>query len=158
MATEYWVADSKSGVPEIMANLMGHHPDLVLVEDEIAVIFREKASKRGGKIILGNSKKAPALVGVLGDTDFKFILEIAFDEWGSLNTKQKGGLIDHLLCGCRVEENPKTGEMRCFIAPPDVAFYWDELDRNGDWRPRPVDASEVELQAFTEVFSATVDA
>lgn len=153
MATEYWLAGDDSGVPAILESLLGHHPDLVLVEDEIAVIFREKASKKGGKIILGNAKKAPALVGVLGETDYKFILEIAADEWQSLNSKEKTGLIDHLLCACRVEENANTGEMKCFIAPPDVSFYWDELDRNGDWRPRPADATETELQKFTDVFS-----
>ena len=158
MATEYWKAGADSGIPKIMEELLGNHPDLVLVEDEIAVIFREKASKRGGKVVLGNAKKAPALVGVLGDTDYKFILEIAFDEWNGLNSKQKTGLIDHLLCGCRVEENSNTGEIRCFIAPPDVAFYWDELDRNGDWRPRPADASDNELQQFAEVFSGVADA
>lgn len=158
MATEYWIAGEDSGIPSIAQSLMGNHPDLVLVEDEIAFIFREKASKRGGKVILGNAKKAPALVGVLGDTDYKFILEVAFDEWQSLNTKQKTGLIDHLLCACRVEENANTGDMKCFIAPPDVSFYWDELDRNGDWRPRPTDASEAELQQFTEVFSSAGDA
>jgi hypothetical protein len=133
---EYWQAGADSGVPEIMKGLLGHHPDLVLVEDEIAVVFREKASKRGGKVVLGNAKKAPGLVGVLGDTDYKFVLELAYDEWSTLTGKQKTGLIDHMLCACGVEENPQTGNMKCFIRTPDVAYFWDELDRQGDWRPR----------------------
>lgn len=158
MATEYWIAGKDTGVPEIMGHLKGHHPDLILVEDEIAVIFREKSSKRGGKVILGKAKKAPALVGILGETDYKFILEVAFDEWDGLSNKQRSALLDHLLCACRVEENPNTGEMRCFIAPPDVSFFWDELDRHGDWRPRPADAGEVEIKQFTEIFTPSGDA
>ena len=137
MAVDYWKADKDSGIPKMLTTLLGHHPDLVLVEDEIAVVFREKAAKKGGKVVLGNSKKAPAMIGVLGDTDYKFILEIAADEWGDLTSKQQLALVDHLLCTCGVEENPNTGNMRCFIRTPDVAFFWDELDRHGDWRPRP---------------------
>lgn len=135
MATEYWKAGED--VMTMMESLLGHHPDLALVEDEIAVVFREKAAKKGGKIVLGSSKKAPAMLGVLGDTEYKFILEIAADEWQSLTNKQQLALVDHLLCGCGVEENPTTGTMKCFLRTPDVAFYWDELDRHGDWRSRP---------------------
>jgi len=135
MATEYWKAGED--VMTMMTSLLGHHPDLALVEDEIAVVFREKAAKKGGKIVLGSSKKAPAMIGVLGDTEYKFILEIAADEWQSLTNKQQLALVDHLLCGCGVEENPTTGTMKCFLRSPDVAFYWDELDRHGDWRSRP---------------------
>ena len=135
MAVDYWKAGND--VNTMMNTLLGHHPDLVLVEDEIAVVFREKAAKRGGKIVLGSSKKAPSMLGVLGDIEYKFILEIAADEWQGLTNKQQLALLDHLLCGCGVEENANTGTMKCFIRTPDVAFYWDELDRHGDWRPRP---------------------
>ena len=122
------------------AILAEHHDRLVLVSDEIAVVFREKAGKKGGKGVLGTPKKAPPLIGVLGDTDYKFVLEIAGDEWLTLTEDQRKALIDHLLCACQVEEDPDSGNVRCFIAPPDVSFYWAELDRHGDWRPRPVDA------------------
>ena len=135
MATDFWKAGKD--VMDQMETLLGHHPDLALVEDEIAIIFREKAAKKGGKVVLGSSKKAPSLLGVLGDTEYKFILELAADEWQGLTNKQQLALLDHLLCGCGVEENPTTGTMKCFIRTPDVAFFWDELDHHGDWRPRP---------------------
>jgi hypothetical protein len=136
MAIEYWKADDTSGIPEILKGLLGHHPDLILVEGEIAVVFREKATKRGGRVVLGNAKKAPGLLGVLGETPYKFVLEIAADEWSGLTNKEKTALVDHMLCACGVEENPQTGNMKCFIRSPDVAYFWDELDRHGDWRPR----------------------
>lgn len=124
-------------IVDMMKDLIGkHHPDLAIIVDEIALVIREKAGQRGGKVILGKSQKASPLFGVLGDTDYKFILELAGDEWQNLTTRQKNALLDHLLCSCRAEEGD-DGTPKYFIAPPDVNFYWDELDRWGDWRPRP---------------------
>lgn len=128
---------AEQDIVDMVKDLVGqHHPDLALVVDEIAVVIREKAGKRGGKAVLGKSQKASPLIGVLGDTDYKFILELAGDEWQNLTTKQRTALLDHLLCSCRAEEGD-DGNQKFFIAPPDVSFYWDELDRHGDWRPRP---------------------
>lgn len=126
-----------SDIVDMVKDLVGkYHPDLALVVDEIAVVMREKAGQRGGKAILGKSSKASPLFGVLGDTDYKFILEIGGDAWLELTTRQQNALLDHLLCSCRAEEDDK-GTLKYSIAPPDVNFYWDELDRWGDWRPRP---------------------
>lgn len=141
-----WKATTEnSNVPELLAAQLAHHPDLVLCEDEIAVIFKEKASKKGGQVVLGAAKKAPNLLSVLGDTDWKFILEIAYDEWQDLNLKQQAALLDHLLCGCGVEEDAIKGTTKYFLKPPDVAFYFGELERHGDWRPRPADAPDGDI-------------
>lgn len=129
-----------NAVVDIMKELIGqYHPDLAPINQEIAVIFREKAAKRGGQVILGKSQKAPPLIGVLGDTEYKFILEIAADEWQGLSKSQRVALLDHLLCSCRALEDEEKGDIKYFIAPPDVSFFYDELDRNGDWRPRPTE-------------------
>lgn len=134
--SDIWEAgeDVKKLVQHYIAN---YHPNLALVDDEIGVVFRGKAGKRGGMVVLGSSKKAPPILNALSKGNYKFIIELAGDEWPTLSNAQQGALIDHLLCACRVEENPKSGEIKCFIAPPDVQFYWGELDRHGDWRPRP---------------------
>jgi hypothetical protein len=113
-----------------------HHPDLALYVDEIAIVFQEKASKVGDKVILGKPSKANALFGVLGDVDFKFVLTLAADEWLNLTRRQQGILLDSLLCACRAEEDDK-GNVKCRIARPDVSYFYDELDRYGDWYPRP---------------------
>lgn len=118
---------------EVVAN---YHPDLALVVDEIAIVFKEKASKSGGKITLGKASKASPLFGVLGDTDYKFIITLAADEWANLTIRQRQALMDSMLCACRVEEDD-NGTPVCGIALPDVSYFYDELDRWGDWRPRP---------------------
>lgn len=136
MATDMWEAGSD--VWAIAQDLISkHHPNLALVDKEIAVIFRGKATKSGGQVVLGRSRKANALFKVLGKNDYKFILEIAGDEWGHLSDDQHIALIDHLLCACHVEEDEKSGEVKCSIASPEVSFFWEELKRHGDWRPRP---------------------
>lgn len=146
-------------VVDMVRVLIGkYHPDLALCVDEIAVLFREKAAKKGGIALLGKSQKAPPLIGVLGDTDYKFILELAQDEWLNLDTSKQNALLDHLLCGCRAEETD-SGEIKYSIAPPDVSFYWDELNRHGDWRPRPeTENDDVDLVATFSKSTATSSA
>lgn len=136
MSNDVWEAGQD--VVELMQfHIAQHHPSLASVDKDIAIIFKTKATKRGGQVILGTSRKAPSILDVLGKSTYKFILEIASDEWALLSDGQRSALIDHLLCACRVEEDPETAELKCSVAPPDVQFYWDELTRHGDWRPRP---------------------
>lgn len=131
---DVWIAEDD--VQETMRELISqYHPDLVAVEKQTTLVFREKATKAGDGVFLGKSKKAPPLLGVLTDTDWKFVIELAWDEWQSLNSKQRVALIDHHLCACRVELDQKTQDVkRCYIQPPDVAFYKDEVERHGFWR------------------------
>jgi len=132
--SELWFAEDeiKNTVKELISK---YHPDLVVVEDQIAILMREKASKTGEYVKLGASKKAPTVMNVLGTKDWQFIIEIADDEWKSLNNKQKVALLDHHLCSLRVELDEQTqGVKKTFIQPPDVAFYKDEVERHGFWR------------------------
>ena len=133
MAMDMWKADKDvmAKVEELVANF---HPHLALVDSEIAIIFREKSAKAGGQAILGKSKKASPLLGVLGDVEYKFIIELAGDEWSGLTEAQRTALLDHHLCALQVEENPQTGTMKCFIAPPDFIGFRGELERHGIWR------------------------
>lgn len=133
---DIWLAGNDV-LTEVKSLLREHHPQLLPIQDEIAVIFREKGSKRGGKVSLGATKKAPQILSVLGQTDYKFVIELAADEWQSLTTPEKTALLDHHLCACGQREVEQTGEMKYFVEPPDVAFFWDELDRHGAWRAKP---------------------
>jgi len=134
---EMWKA-SKEIVDQVQGLIKKHHPDLAIVMDEIAVIFRETAAKRGGRVILGKTSKASPLIanGILSDAPWKFIIELPADEWEKLTSRQKEALLDRHLCACRTEVNDKTGETKYLLASPDVAYYWDEIDRWGDWYPR----------------------
>ena len=152
MATEIWKA--KKEVQDMMRDLVAkNHPDLALTVDEIVVLFREKATKKGGKVILGSSKKAPSLLSILSDIDCKFIIEVAADEWQNLRLGHQKALLDHHLCALRVEEDDKTGDYKYFVAPPDIGYYFDEYERHGDWRPKD-DASTT----TTTATSTTADA
>lgn len=131
---EVWFADDeiKNTIKELIAN---YHPDLVVVEDLIALLMRDKASKSGETVRLGGTKKAPSVMNLLGTKDWQFIIEIADDEWKSLNNKQKVALLDHLLCSLRVELDETTGGVKkTSIQPPDVAFFKEEVERHGFWR------------------------
>jgi hypothetical protein len=130
---EVWVVedDIMESVRELIAN---HHPDLVPVEKEIAVVYREKAAKAGDVVQLGKARKAPPLLGVLTDTKWKFVLEIAHDEWQNLNNKQRLALLDHLLCSCRTDEDEVTGDVKKHYLVPAIPYHKEEVERHGWWR------------------------
>jgi hypothetical protein len=141
MAVEYFKANKE--VQDQVMDLVGkYHPDLATVVEEIVVVFRDKASKAGGQVILGTSKKVPPLANALAGEEFKFVLEIAADEWENLDSKQREALLDHLLCACRCEEDPKTGNEKLYVAKPDVTAYRENVERYGMWFPKPKDAAK----------------
>ena len=142
MATDFWMAQPE--VYDTMRQLIAHnHPDLVLCEDEIAIVFREKAGKSGGQAVLGTSRKVAPLVNALSDKTYRFVLELAADVWEhQLTAKQREALIDHLLCMCRCEEDPKTGEAKYSVAKPDFSAFRENLERYGMWFPKEESESE----------------
>jgi hypothetical protein len=134
-----WKANAEvhKQVLDLIAN---NHPDLALISDEIVVIFREKAGKSGGQVILGRPKRASALANVLSGEDFKFILEIGADTWEhELSALQREALLDHLLCGCTAEEDPKTGDPKLGLRAPDITAYRENIERYGMWFPKDPD-------------------
>lgn len=136
MSTEYWKAEQS--VVDTMKSLVGqNHPDLALVVDEIAVVFREKAGKSGGQVVLGSAKKVTPLANALAGESYKFVLELPADVWEhELTSKQREALLDHLLCACRCEEDAKSGELKCTVAKPDVMAFRDNVERYGMWFPK----------------------
>lgn len=134
---DIWKAGTKEQ-KRLTKLIKDHFPHLLLIQDDIAFIFREKAKEApGGQVILGNTKKAPSLLAVLTDKKFeyRFILEIAADQWNTLDNKQQEALLFHHLCSMKVEENADTGEVKCQIRPPDFYGYKEEVEKYGMWRP-----------------------
>lgn len=120
-----------------------NHPDLALVVDEIVVIFRDRAGKSGGRVTLGKTQRVSPMANALGATSYKFLIELAADQWeNELDSAKQEALLDHLLCSCRTEEDPKTGEPKCSIANPDISAFRDNIERYGMWFPK--DESEGE--------------
>jgi len=121
-------------VYELMRELVAkYHPHLALVDREITILFREKASETGGIPVMGKVSKVPEWVSEIDKANWKFKIEIASDVWKNLTPKQQEALMDHLLCGCRVEEK-KDGSVKCFTVPPDIQAYEEEIERHGIWR------------------------
>lgn len=155
MAVDIWKANDE--VHTKIKDLIGqNHPDLALIVDEIVVVFREKAGKSGGQVILGNSKKVAALANAIGNTDFKFVVEVAADLWeNELSSKQQEALLDHLLTACRCEEDPKSGEFKCSVAKPDIMAFRENVERYGMWFP--VEDKEEGPSPVEEMFGADTE-
>lgn len=137
---------------QIMQDLIGdHHPDLALIDDKIVILFREKAVKKGGQVILGNTKKGPPLLPILSEKKYSyyFIIELAADEWQTLDNTQKQALVDHHLYSMKVEEDEKSGGVKCSIKPYDFAGYREEFERWGMWRPMPDETVSAVEKMFT---------
>lgn len=130
-------------VQEVLTHLIGnHHPHLADISNDIAVIFKEKCSRKGGVPILGKTSKAPAILSVLGEHNYEFVIELGADCWNKLNEDQRKALLDHQLCFIGGDEDEKTAEMKYYLTTPDVYYFSDEVLRNGHWRPDLSDASE----------------
>lgn len=135
MAVEYWKA--RKEIQDMGMTLIGqNHPDLATVAEEIVIVYREKAGKSGGQVILGTSKKVTPLANALAGEDYKFVLEIAADQWEDLTGRQREALVDHLLTACRCEEDPKSGHLKCSVAKPDIMAFRENIERYGMWFPK----------------------
>lgn len=131
--SKFWKADED--VFEVMRALIAKHfPDLALCDREIAILFREKATKSGGRAVMGAARKASSQIEALSDVEWKFIMEIAWDEWKGLNQNTREALLFHLLSHFKVEEDEETHELKFGIVKPEVVFFERELEVYGAWR------------------------
>jgi len=135
MANDLWKAGDEvyKTMQTLIANNMNLAP-LALVDDEILVVFKEKASKSGEHVIAGKTSKANALLGVVDEKNWKFVITLAGDAWQAMGNAEREALLFHHLCACGVEENPETGNMKCFVKLTDVSFFREEVEKYGFWR------------------------
>lgn len=133
MSDKLWKAgdDVMAAMRDLIAK---YHPHLALCDDEIAILFKEKATQVGDLVIAGKTAKASELFGILGEVKYKFIITLAADQWAKMSDAERVALLDHHLCACKAEENPQTGNSTYKVIPPDVYFYRGELERHGLWR------------------------
>lgn len=137
-----------------------YHPHLALIEEDIGVVFREKATEKAGLVIAGATKKAPPILPILTDKKFtyKFIIELGANAWNELDERQKMALLDHHLCAMKVEEDANTGEIKCVLRPPDFVGYKEEVERWGMWRPMDDDTLSIIEEMFGKKAQETQDA
>lgn len=134
--TEMWKAGAE--VYKTMESLIAKNKNLsnlALVDDQILIVFKEKASTSGEHVIAGKTSKANVLLGIVdGEKDWKFVITLASDQWAKMSDSDREALLFHHLCACGVEENPQSGTIKCFVKLPDVSFFRDEVENYGFWR------------------------
>jgi len=119
-------------VENLANSLIGtHHPELATAI--IRYIFKEKASSKGGKIVLGSVKKLSDQQKFLMEGHPDFLLEIPLDVWNEMDGAKRTALVDHFLERCTGEEEEQTSEMKWATREPDVHEFSSILRRHGAW-------------------------
>lgn len=106
-----------------------YHPELI--NARMLYIFVDKASKKGGKELMGKAQKVSGVWEFYTEKDF--VLTVPADVWGTLEEAQKTALVDSLLERCAGEEDEKSGETKWSIREPDVQEFSNILERHGAW-------------------------
>lgn len=112
--------------------IASHHPHLAVCDDQIAVLFTEKAASAGDCVVSGKVAKASPLIGLLGDKEYKFVITLIAEIWQNLTDNQRVALLDHHLCACRTKE-AEGGDIKYHIQKPELNLYKDNLERYGFW-------------------------
>lgn len=123
----FWRADEEVK-PIAEKVIAAHRRDLFNVN--FVFIFKEKASKKGGKIVIAKVRKVRAKEKIAYDSDVDFVIEIGHNAWEELNDKQKEAVIFHELCHCLVDEN-EEGEKELSILPHEIEEFADVIEVYG---------------------------
>ena len=156
MANLPWKAGTE--VYKTMEQLIANNAslsNLALVDEEILIVFKEKASKNGDMTIPGATSTAGALLSVVGETPWKFVITLAADAWQAMGSKEQEALLFHHLSACGVSENPTSGDLKCFKRLPEVSFFREEVEKYGFWRTT---GTIPEPDLITELFGEAKDA
>lgn len=117
---------------EIARNLISkHHHELA--EAKFKFLCRNKAALAGGEKIPGTIKKASPMEKHICGGECDFIMTISLDVWNDYSNTQRTALIDHLLTRCVAQEDPKSGDMKYKVRPPQVQEFPEIAERYGTW-------------------------
>lgn len=118
----------------MQALIASHFPLLAGIDDQILIVFKDKATKSGEVVIAGKTSKASPLLGVVSETAYLFVITLASDHWQTLTDAQREALLFHHLAACSVVEDPEDGSLVCSVRVPDVSFFREEVEHYGFWR------------------------
>lgn len=152
MAQTYENAESVEGIANSL--IPTHHPDLATAK--FRYVFKEKASKKGGKTVLGTVKKMSDLLYFL--IDAHYLVEIPLEVWNTLDETKRVALVDHLLERCVGEEDSESGEMKWKTREPDVQEFASILRRHGAWTEDLVNFVSVGQSIDLSYMTGEVDA
>ena len=126
---EVWKANED--IHEMMRELVGkYHPDLALVVDEIIIVFTEKGNKA---VVQGSASRVSPMMNIVGGTNYKFMIVLPADKWEQeMTSREREILLNHHLFSCRTDEDPNTGEPKCYMARPDVVAFAENVEIYGE--------------------------
>jgi hypothetical protein len=127
---EYWKAEE---VEEIADRYMKYHSDLVGAN--VAFIFQEKATKQGGKPLVGRVSKVPLKYRVYMEKGnngepYDFLITIGYDAWQELNQTAREAWVDYLLEHCYGKEKD-DGSIVWHTRTPEVQVFTTIVNRHG---------------------------
>jgi predicted metallopeptidase len=117
-----------------------------LAPARIDYVFRSKASRSRGHVVLGKARKITGLSAFLagnGNDPF-FVVEIALDEWVMLDEDGKRALVDHELCHLNMDD-----EGGLDLRGHDLEEFEAIVRRHGLWR-EPLQSFAVAVQEAFE--------
>jgi hypothetical protein len=149
-------------VRDIAQALIGDVSEHAPLDDvRVEYVFRDKAPRSHGRLVLGRARKISGLAAWLAEAKHLnalavprpfFVIEISHDTWGQLTPVQRRALVDHELCHCRVEVDD-DGEAQLSIRGHDFEEFASVIRRNGLW----ASASELIAAAVCEQLALAVD-
>ena len=125
MAQDYWKAEE---VEEIVADYMKYHAELVGAK--IGCVFKEKATKSGGKPITGKITKTSGKYGPLLEKPYDYVMTVGFDIWSEYNQTQKEAWVDHIMSHAYGVDND-DGTVTWKTRKPEVLMFPGVVERHG---------------------------
>ena len=129
--------------------IANYHPHLA--EARMLYAFVDKASKKGGRELLGKVQKVGGWQEWALEKDF--LLLVPLDKWNDMQANQRTALVDHLLERCAGEEQ-EDGSYKFSTKDPDVQEFTSILRRYGVWHNDLIDfvsvAQEIDLDTIVK--------
>ena len=147
---DIWKANEE--IHETMRELVGkYHPDLALVVDEILIVFTEK----GGKVTVpGSASRVSPMMNLVGGTSYKFMIVLPADKWEhEMTSREREILLNHHLFSCRVDEDPNSADLKCYMARPDVIAFAENVEIYGQsamFAPKPEEDKDPQASSSNE--------
>lgn len=120
-----WEEASPSVVHTAQQLIRQYHP--LLVDARTGFVFRKRAMKSRGQLVLAQTQLVNARLQVF--LDYDFLIWVSKEDWEQLTESQRLALIDHELSHCIKNWVTDRWEIR----PHDVQEFWHILDRHGFW-------------------------
>lgn len=133
-----WEEASPSVIHTAEELIEKYHP--WLREARIGFVYRDKAQKSKGRMILAQAQTVPAKLQVY--LEYDFLIWVSKENWEKYADVQRLALIDHELCHCVRDDGVWT------IRPHDIQEFWQVIERHGLWNNDLRQGREVMEQAI----------